>query len=217
MRVSLHLATPRTAGALVRHRAFLAGLRRARRGDAQASRVTQVLRRLFVATTSIGVVLSFLRSIVGVVNGPAAAAAARGGRALLAPFFTTRHHWHVLQRAASLRVPIADMPQPRLEVVRHPAAPRTILAAASSPAERRAAFPRVHLTLVRTQPAPVAPAMQPDPARLPSAPRGARAPGLARGAAFAPLPPDELSRVTEHVLRTLDRRVLSYRERTGQV
>ena len=32
-----------------------------------------------------------------------------------------------------------------------------------------------------------------------------------------PLPPHELSRVTEHVLRTLDRRVLSYRERSGRI
>lgn len=31
------------------------------------------------------------------------------------------------------------------------------------------------------------------------------------------LPADELSRVTEHVLRTFDRRVLSHRERTGQL
>lgn len=33
----------------------------------------------------------------------------------------------------------------------------------------------------------------------------------------AALPAQELARVTEHVLRTLDRRVLSYRERTGQI
>ena len=31
------------------------------------------------------------------------------------------------------------------------------------------------------------------------------------------LPPQELSRVTDHVIRQLDRRVLSYRERTGEL
>ena len=35
-------------------------------------------------------------------------------------------------------------------------------------------------------------------------------------AAATPLPPQELSRVTEHVIRQLDRRVLSWQERTGR-
>jgi hypothetical protein len=34
--------------------------------------------------------------------------------------------------------------------------------------------------------------------------------------AFA-LPAQELSRVTDHVIRQLDQRVLSYRERTGRI
>jgi hypothetical protein len=42
-------------------------------------------------------------------------------------------------------------------------------------------------------------------------------PALAsRIAAAATLPSAELARVTEHVIRELDHRVLSYRERTGR-
>jgi hypothetical protein len=81
-----------------------------------------------------------------------------------------------------------------------------------------ARFSRLAMTLAR----PRAPA----PASLPPAMAGAQthadrtgthAPPRSPSAALAPLPAHELSRVTEHVLRTLDRRVLSYRERTGQL
>jgi hypothetical protein len=79
-------------------------------------------------------------------------------------------------------------------------------------------FPRLAMTLAR--PSATAP-VSPSPARPGHHAQGERSGTYAargsQAAALAPLPAKELSRVTEHVLRTLDRRVLSYRERTGQV
>lgn len=85
--------------------------------------------------------------------------------------------------------------------------------------EQRQVFPRVQLTLVRREAA--APARDATPAALASSVRrqAAGLPGLAPSAAApAPLvlPPQELARVTDHVLGTLDRRVLSWQERTGR-
>ena len=80
------------------------------------------------------------------------------------------------------------------------------------------AFPRLAMALSR--PAPVLPALGRAAATIgPTAVETAAA-GTLFGrttVAMAPLPAHELSRVTEHVLRTLDHRVLSYRERNGQV
>jgi hypothetical protein len=83
---------------------------------------------------------------------------------------------------------------------------------------QRAAFPRVRSTTLRAH------APQPSASATPAAtsvagvhaerPRSLRVPP---STASPPLAPGELSRVTEHVIRQLDRRVLSYRERTGQV
>jgi hypothetical protein len=77
-------------------------------------------------------------------------------------------------------------------------------------------MPRLELITVRAQPV-----LQPRAAQLEGHGRTLPFPteSSARTAAAPPvvLPTDELSRVTEHVLRTLDRRVLSHRERTGQL
>ena len=79
---------------------------------------------------------------------------------------------------------------------------------------RRPAFPRMPLTMVRTTPPPAADiaearATNGDLAR-------AKRPSTPQIATISALPPQELSRVTEHVIRPLDRRVLSYRERPGR-
>jgi hypothetical protein len=86
--------------------------------------------------------------------------------------------------------------------------------------ERRTLFPRV--TQVLSRPAPVPPA--PVQAELsPSLQRSdtsrAPRPQVLRNALpiSTSLGPVELGRVADHVIRELDRRVLSYRERTGQV
>lgn len=73
------------------------------------------------------------------------------------------------------------------------------------------------MAMLLTQPAPPA-----SPGAMPPSSPAARAVrnlqhAPAAALAPSPVPPNELSRITEHVLRTLDRRVLSYRERTGQI
>ncbi|MCM5680485.1 hypothetical protein M8A51_13200 [Schlegelella sp. S2-27] len=86
--------------------------------------------------------------------------------------------------------------------------------------ERHAAYPRVSVVLSR----PPAPAPAPGVAEraataLPPAAHSpfAAARSLAWPAGREPLPPQELARVTDHVLAQLDRKVLSYRERHGQL
>ena len=87
--------------------------------------------------------------------------------------------------------------------------------------ERQIVYPRISLTMVRTQPALGTP--KESTPHHPSTPadrnRATRLAASARQAAVEAfsLPAQELSRVTEHVIQTLDRRVLSYRERTGQL
>lgn len=86
--------------------------------------------------------------------------------------------------------------------------------------EQRHVFPRVQSTLVRAQPS------VPPAARMPANPsavaaldlRSSSAPPRMRTiAAPLTLAPQELSRLTDHVIRQLDHRVLSYQERTGRV
>ena len=74
------------------------------------------------------------------------------------------------------------------------------------------------MTMVRA-PETIA-AVRPDPAASDTTQRGKSGstnPPHFVAAEGVSLPPQELSRVTEHVLRTLDRRVLSYRERSGRI
>lgn len=92
----------------------------------------------------------------------------------------------------------------------------TIGPARSRRQDARAQFPRVPLTMARA-PAPAATSQPAAAIAQAHAHDAARAMPREMAAAAAPLPAHELSRVTEHVLRTLDRRVLSYRERTGQI
>jgi hypothetical protein len=79
-------------------------------------------------------------------------------------------------------------------------------------------LPRVLMTMVRA-PATVAGARaeQTVSTHAHTARDRASAPSHFGTTGNASLPPHELSRVTEHVLRTLDRRVLSYRERSGRI
>jgi hypothetical protein len=88
-------------------------------------------------------------------------------------------------------------------------------------AERRVSIPRVAMTLAR-QGAAVA-SRSADAARAEQSAdiavgdtRTIDAARTASGTALTLLP-QELSRVTDHVIQQLDRRVLSYRERTGRV
>jgi hypothetical protein len=114
-------------------------------------------------------------------------------------------HQRLLQRIIRPAAP-ATTPTPRAPVVTR--------------AQQRSAWPRPQLTMVRTQPPlpPQAAFTEPasniaafrDPRRAPAHPHAA--------AMTAPLvlPPQELSRLTDHVIRQLDHRVLSWQERTGR-
>lgn len=86
--------------------------------------------------------------------------------------------------------------------------------------ERHSAYPRVSVVLPRAPaPAPVPTAAPPTAPPTRSAARGlseVRGP-LGLPAVREPLPPQELARVTDHVLAQLDRKVLSFRERHGRI
>lgn len=86
--------------------------------------------------------------------------------------------------------------------------------------ERHSAYPRVSVVLPRAPaPAPVPTAAPPTAPSTRSAARGlseVRGP-LGLPAVREPLPPQELARVTDHVLAQLDRKVLSFRERHGRI
>jgi hypothetical protein len=87
--------------------------------------------------------------------------------------------------------------------------------------ERSTAYPRITIALARPQAAPFAAADAREASVAPRMQAVARAAtgGVPALAAFtdAALPPRELARVTDHVLAQLDRRVLSFRERHGQI
>jgi hypothetical protein len=87
--------------------------------------------------------------------------------------------------------------------------------------ETARAFPRLGTTVVRAPATAVAAAdaasARQDPARAGTSGGRAERDAPARAGNAISLPPRELSRVTDHVLRQLDRRVLSYRERLGRI
>lgn len=128
-----------------------------------------------------------------------------------------RRTLRVLERAVPM--PMHGMPQ----AARPATAPPVMRLASPSRGERPLVFPRVTMTLVRPQ--------APQGARFEAAPAGEPMSAAARRPTTGPsgrtaqsptgepivLPPLELSRVTDHVLRQLDQRVLSWRERTGQL
>jgi hypothetical protein len=108
---------------------------------------------------------------------------------------------------------------------RLPTAGGAALRAGVGPAAERgiaAPVPRLPAVLLRTQPAAAprlpAAARGDRPADAPwAAPRTPRAaPTMSDSVEPVVLPPRELSRVTDHVIRQLDRRIVSYAERTGR-
>lgn len=86
--------------------------------------------------------------------------------------------------------------------------------------EHRHAAPRIQMTMVRTQAAAAQAASAASSDLVHGAARerpGAAPPRIAQAAPAPALPPQELSRLTDHVIRQLDRRVLSWQERTGRI
>lgn len=112
-------------------------------------------------------------------------------------------HQRLLERLARTQAPAAA---PRLSFVTR--------------VEQRHAAPRIQLTMVKAL-APAAPAASAAKAETVTAPGNGRTdPSQRRVAQAAPplvLPPQELSRLTDHVIRQLDHRVLSWQERTGRI
>jgi hypothetical protein len=86
--------------------------------------------------------------------------------------------------------------------------------------EQRNVYPRVQLTLVRSQPAAAAaatPKTMDASAERRGEPRARPAEFHAQSpAGTTVLPPHELSRLTDHVIRQLDHRVLSFQERNAR-
>jgi hypothetical protein len=138
-----------------------------------------------------------------------------------------RERFHLSTRLLerTLRVLHAHHTHMRVSVApRSPAAPSNVppptRVVMMQRVERQTLFPRVTQVLAR---ASSTAAIRGQSAALTApettAPRLAPRPGVPHAAAPAAraLPPAELARVTDHVIRQLDQRVLSYRERTGQV
>jgi hypothetical protein len=110
----------------------------------------------------------------------------------------------------------------RERVERRDAMPVTHLslhAPAITRVEQRQVFPRVQLTLLRAGLA-ASPARMREPADTEPGMRAAartQAPAVTRDPAPPALAPHELSRITDHVVHALDRRALSWRERSGRI
>jgi len=98
-----------------------------------------------------------------------------------------------------------------------PSAPQRSAAARPQPGT----FPHLAMVLPRTSALPQRPAQTAPPASPPAAvaTRQSVSPPAARESSISnfALPAQELSRLTDHVIRQLDRRVLSYRERNGKI
>jgi hypothetical protein len=122
-----------------------------------------------------------------------------------------RHHTHTLLQRHATVAPVA-------RALQQQQVSASIDRGAASPARPVASpVPRLTTTLLttsRTSPAAPPPRTQTVAERDV---RGPRSPGLA-GEPAVPivLPAQEMSRVTEHVMQQLDRRFLSYCERTGR-
>lgn len=201
-----------------RHRRFLARQAWRRRHGGSVVQVEQVIRRSVrgaQGSLSINALYLTLRPQLHIDQRIVSAAASP----------RPVHEVSVRERLLHTRLRVATLVRERERmVVRHTAATLAVHMAPPQPAEARpavrpSAYPRVAMTLTRTQsPAATTAAASAESERER---RTAVTAGFTdrRGASAlsAALPAQELARVTEHVLRTLDRRVLSYRERTGQI
>jgi hypothetical protein len=200
----------------VRHGAFLSRLRHRRRTASRVGLVARSLRRTPTFAASWHAAFTLVTAtrtsvfVPGAPLGPPAANTFRTERLFVQRDRHTheRRDTHVLERVRSI-------------LVQTPASSRTYAAEETRPAVRRTPhrpdLSRMVMTMVRA-PETIA-AVRPDPAASDTTQRGKSGstnPPHFVAAEGVSLPPQELSRVTEHVLRTLDRRVLSHRERSGQ-
>ena len=212
-----------------RHRAFVARLRNHREEVARTPPISRVLRRsLQRVLHRVLMPLHFALHVFQRASAPW-----NPPRPVVAPPSTgaapvvTRERAHQMTRVVERESRVLDVRHSKMLITVALRAIAVAVSAAPSPCvlmtqriERQMLFPRVTQVVTRAHAAPAArrnAALHAPPQVLESrsAPR-ASAPHTV--AIVAPvLPPAELSRVTDHVIQQLDRRVLSYRERMGLV
>lgn len=201
--------------AVARHRSFVAALRRGRhsgRHDAVARLLRLASRGSSRFETWIALRFDGERSIVH----RDATATLRTTIERHSQAFHSRLQLHTLAHVRTERVVVRTRAEPTPIARQTEVARQAVVVLAAHRGRSPAAMPRLELITLRAQPVPLPRAAARDghgrPPPFPAQPsvRTAAAPPVV-------LPADELSRVTEHVLRTLDRRVLSHRERTGQL
>ena len=212
-----------------RHRAFAARLRNAREEGRAVPPIGQILRRSDsrVLLQRVWMPLQFALQVIQRAAAPWNPPLPAVLPAPLPSPETLRERFHLSTRLLErtlrfLQVRHTQMPvsvAPPAAAMPSNALPSTRLLMMQR-IERQALFPRVTQVLVRS----AAPAAAHGEARVQalaqvSEPRTAPRPSTAPATpvVVAPLPAVELSRVTDHVIKQLDRRVLSYRERMGQV
>lgn len=219
----------KTPAFAARHRAFAARLPGGREDGARAPGVARVLRRLPAPVVRrMGFALNLaLRFMQGSVPAPLASQGAHADRpfgpALTFVRARARETHRFFERAfremhvrhSRMLLGVAQAVPPSGNGSTPPASRAAML----QRIEHRSHFPRVSQVVARASGSAAARA---DPARNETATiRDARplvrsaTPFAVSTAAAASLPPAELSRVTDHVIQQLDRRVLSYRERMG--
>ncbi len=200
----------------------LPALHAAHRRVLHASPVARVLRRAhLVVHRHAGSTHALTQVLVNLARSDVPGPTPSGSPAVASPPLVQRlierRTLRVLERAATMQMH-------GMRPATRPAAAAPVMRLASpSRGERPVVFPRVTMTLVhpqaphlaRSEAAPAAEPMPPGLRRGNTAPTGR----TARSPTGEPivLPPLELSRVTDHVIRQLDQRVLSWHERTGQI
>lgn len=214
-----------SVGCAARHRAFIDRLHALRRSRQRPAFLSLVLVRLLRPLTKRGAVLLNLALSVFARGALPAAPHLRVARHSEEAPRTVRELMRhrlleriVLQRS-STQLRERTLSERALPGIDHRSEHRFTQIVRSNRIERIAAYPRLTVALARAASATV-----PQAAEQPSAPRsdvvrtvfGMQAPS-AQSAVRDALPPQELARVTDHVLAQLDRKVLSYRERLGQI
>lgn len=222
---------PQAPACATRHRSFIGrvhGAHRGERGQAPLSMVLQRLAQPLVQRT--GALVNFALTVIARGSLKQALPIASAG---LPPFARTFSPTLVRQQLVQnivtqrMALPLLNERRNAVQTVQRPqqAPPADLVAhfATHSHVEHATTYPRLTISVVRSvasaavaSESPAVPhgqTSQAGPARAAS--RAVSA--LDASAARHQLPPQELSRVTDHVLAQLDRKVLSFRERHGQI
>jgi hypothetical protein len=206
------LATPRVHTGLLRQQQFIASLFAARRVGPALSPLARVLRRardpqVHHTSLSINVLLRLSRHTVS-MQGEMHREFERHER-------VHTHQTHTMEHVIDRQ----RMLERRVIEGRMCVGPSTTAQLTTRERiERSTLFERLPMALAQTKPASTKPAalheVRSERARsIPDEPVSL----IPAQRTPASLPANELARVTDHVIKQLDRRVLSYRERTGRI